>query len=463
MIRSILLAILLLSPWLAQAQPVTQPVAPATRPAVRAVVKPTKAVAAEGCVTAECHASIKAFKVVHGPVNVNACDACHSLKSEVEHTYELARNKTETCTFCHKVEIPQGNKAHKPLADGQCLSCHNPHGGTNQKFVRGASMAEMCASCHQDNIRGKKAVHGPVAAGSCDSCHTSHSSQHAKLLVAPAGKELCLTCHAEMKTQLGQVKFVHKAMEQDCAKCHDAHASDYAMQTHAAPDKLCTNCHEHEKIKKDANEAKHKHSVVMADKSCLNCHNSHGGNLAKLMKAEQATVCMKCHAKEVKSPDGRKVAAIPEILDKKTIKHGPIRDGDCGGCHNPHGSEESRLLAKHYPESFYQAFKLEKYDLCFSCHDKQLVLAEKTPGLTKFRNGEQNLHYTHVNKEKGRNCRSCHMPHASSNELHIRETVPYGNWSLPIKFTKSDSGGSCSPGCHKPYAYDRDNAKEYAK
>jgi hypothetical protein len=32
---------------------------------------------------------------------------------------------------------------------------------------------------------------------------------------------------------------------------------------------------------------------------------------------------------------------------------------------------------------------------------------------------------------------------------------------MPIKFAKSDSGGSCSPGCHKPYAYDRNAPVDY--
>lgn len=419
--------------------------------------KPTKVVAQDSCVTSSCHANIKNYKVLHGPVNVNACDACHKLKSETEHTFELTRNKTETCTFCHKVETPEKNIQHKPFTDGQCLGCHNPHGGTSTKFFRGDTLAEMCIRCHQDAIKSKKAVHGPVAAGACDSCHSSHSAKFPKLLNVQ-GKDLCLSCHAEMKTQLAQVKFVHKALEQDCSKCHDPHSSDYPMQIKAPPEQLCTSCHEHEKIKEAAENATHKHSVVTEGKACLNCHNAHGSNLAKLMKAEQVNVCMKCHDKKQKEPDGKVVASVAEVLDKKMNKHGPIRDGDCGGCHNPHGSTQSRLLAKPYPDTFYQAFALEKYDLCFSCHDKQLVLTEKTEGLTKFRNGETNLHFLHVNKQdRGRSCRACHSTHASDHELHVRDSVPYGNWQLPINFKKTDAGGSCAPGCHKSFTYDRDN------
>jgi predicted CXXCH cytochrome family protein len=142
--------------------------------------------------------------------------------------------------------------------------------------------------------------------------------------------------------------------------------------------------------------------------------------------------------------------------------HGPIRDGNCFGCHAPHGSNNSRLLAKPYPEAFYQPFAEEKYDLCFSCHDKQLVETEKTANLTGFRNGQRNLHFVHVNRAKGRNCRSCHETHVSTNELHLRDSVPFGNWQMPIRFAKVDTGGSCSPGCHKSYTYDRNNPVNYS-
>ena len=442
--------------------PVTPaPVAPAPPAKTQATIKapkPTGAVSREGCVTSQCHAEVKQFKVLHGPVNVNACDACHKPVNEAQHTFELARNKTETCTFCHQIDTHNDPIIHKPLADGQCLSCHNPHGGNSNKFTRGTSMREMCASCHKDTLSDKTHVHGPVAAGACDSCHTSHSSKFGKLLPAK-GRDLCLSCHNEMKTQMASVKFTHKAVEGDCNDCHDPHASNFTMQIKTDPLALCSNCHQ--KVATAAKQSTFQHSVVTKDAACLNCHTAHGGDLAKLMRAEPVKTCMKCHEQDQKDPKGRLVKNVAIAMDPKSVKHGPIRDGNCGGCHDTHGSNVSRLLAKPYPEAFYQPFAMEKYDLCFTCHDKQLVLTEKTANLTSFRNGDRNLHFVHVNKEKGRNCRSCHQTHASTNELHVRDSVPFGKWEMPIKFSKSDSGGSCSPGCHKPFAYDRTKAVDY--
>ena len=431
------------------------PAAPAKpQAAVAAAPKPTKAVPRESCVSAQCHADVKNYRVIHGPVNVNACDACHTLTDEANHTFTLQRAKTETCTFCHQIDTHGDAVLHKPVVEGQCLSCHNPHGGNTNKFTRGNSTRELCATCHKDPASNKSHIHGPVAAGACDSCHKGHSSPNAKLLVAQ-GRDLCLTCHAEMKNQMAAVKFKHKAVEGDCANCHDPHASDFTMQIRKAPLELCTSCHD--KQKQAAMNAKFKHSIVTKDNACLNCHTAHGGDLAKLMRNEPIKVCMKCHDKDQVDPKGRVVHNVAMVLDPKLSKHGPIRDGNCAGCHNVHGSEVSRLLKAPYPEAFYQPFSEDKYQLCFSCHDKQLVEQPKTANLTGFRNGDRNLHFVHVNRDKGRNCRSCHETHASVSERHIRDSVPFGQWNMPLKYARTETGGSCSPGCHKPFGYDRDH------
>src|SRR5436189_5073180 len=51
--------------------------------------KPTAAVANASCVTSECHKDVKDYKVIHGPVNVNACDACHKLEDAKQHKFTL--------------------------------------------------------------------------------------------------------------------------------------------------------------------------------------------------------------------------------------------------------------------------------------------------------------------------------------------------------------------------------------
>jgi predicted CXXCH cytochrome family protein len=154
--------------------------------------------------------------------------------------------------------------------------------------------------------------------------------------------------------------------------------------------------------------------------------------------------------------------AFTKEIENKEFLHGPVAQKDCKGCHSSHGSEHFRLLIKEYPPEFYAPFSTEAYELCFSCHKESLALVEKTSELTDFRNGEMNLHYLHVNKpQRGRTCRSCHSTHASTQANHVRESVPYGMWDLPIQFEKTETGGSCTPGCHVAYRYDRESPVDY--
>ena len=83
-----------------------------------------------------------------------------------------------------------------------------------------------------------------------------------------------------------------------------------------------------------------------------------------------------------------------------------------------------------------------------------LMNLEKTD-FTMFRNGERNLHFVHVNKEKGRNCSLCHDVHAAKNAQLIDTTVKFGRWDMPLNYIATDDGGTCATGCHKELSYSR--------
>jgi predicted CXXCH cytochrome family protein len=416
--------------------------------------RPTTAIPKKGCVTAKCHADTKNYRVLHGPVNVNACDACHKVSSVEKHTFKLPRKKTELCKFCHKQRISKAPVVHKPVQTGDCLPCHNPHGGTNKRFLRGTSMTEFCKKCHKKWSADKHVVHGPVAAGACGACHRPHDSQHKNLLVAK-GRDLCLGCHKGMKKQMAQAKVIHKAVEKDCTECHDAHSSDNPMQTKLPARELCmTKCHK--KTMDLATKSTYKHSAVLKGKACIGCHTAHGGNRPKLLRGATIDACMSCHDKKIDAGKGRMIASVADMLSEGKYKHGPIRKGNCTGCHTVHGGETEHLLSGKNPATFYASFDIKEYSLCFRCHNPLLALSKETDAITGFRNGSTNLHYLHVNKVKqGRTCRACHSTHASVNPMHVRESVPYGNWKMPVKFTPTKTGGTCASGCHKALAYDR--------
>jgi predicted CXXCH cytochrome family protein len=236
-------------------------------------------------------------------------------------------------------------------------------------------------------------------------------------------------CHDGM-TEQG----VHPG-DMECKSCHAAPAG--ASHPGGGPmrsDGMCTGCHA------AVAGFAHPHAPVAAG-NCVACHNPHRETVSFLPKDEVA-LCLSCHADLVG----------PEM----TERHAPIRQGGCRPCHQAHGSSQSRLLVEPFPAEIFVRYDSEAYALCFSCHDRNLLGFPDTSFATGFRDGERNLHYLHVNKQKrGRSCKLCHAVHATTQPKMMAETVGFGNWALPLNFKKSETGGSCSPGCHGQAAYDR--------
>jgi len=410
------------------------------------------------CTTGGCHADVTGFPVLHGPIAADACSACHAPVDPAKHTFKVARTGKDLCLFCH--EPQEGTVVHKPVATGSCLECHQPHGGKSRAFLRADTVAQNCAKCHPDVIGNHSVVHGPVAAGGCTACHNPHASNVAKLLLKEPN-QLCLECHVSSAQRMETCSVKHEPAQKNCLLCHNAHAADVKMILKQPAEQLCMSCHE--RIKNTVEHAKTKHGAVVDGQGCLNCHEPHATNFPMILRNHPLQLCMECHNKPLPTPTGG-ITDMSYVLAPGMHLHGPVAQGNCSACHMIHGGNIFRLLTKEYPPEFYAPFKEASYALCFSCHDKSLVLEPRTTALTGFRNGDLNLHYAHVNRDtKGRTCRACHETHASEQPDHIRDSVPFGKWNMPIGFKKTDTGGGCAPGCHVPYKYDRVNPVAYTR
>jgi predicted CXXCH cytochrome family protein len=419
-------------------------VPPATKPAITLAANAT-------CMTAECHASFADAPQVHGPISKGACNACH--EDDVGgHKFPLRRKGNDTCTFCHTV-LGSASHVHKAVLTG-CTSCHQPH-ASNAKFLLKADTIERtCAACH--DVPLKKHAHEPFAKGECTLCHLPHEADNVTLLRGGEGSKHCFTCHEGMKQTLEAASHVHQPAKQDCGLCHNPHATDFDHQLTKPIDQTCYTCHQ--KIKDHVASSSVAHGAMVSEKSCGNCHDAHASNNASLLRHRTDEVCLTCHDKPVSTAEGRTIAGMKVALTQSKFLHGPNRAGNCSACHDPHGATNANLLERAFPDSFYARFDVKKYDLCFSCHDKQLVLTAKTTGLTNFRDGETNLHFVHVNREdKGRSCRTCHDVHGSDLPKHMASEVPFegSSWSMPIQYEQTSDGGRCAPGCHTPREYHR--------
>ena len=402
---------------------------------------PAATAAAESCASAGCHATLVAGQSVHAATD--SCGDCHESVAEPhpqkgKATFKLAATEPELCANCHDAF---GKKAHghEPVASGACSTCHDPHAPAQPKLLRAAQL-ELCGDCHSDQL-GAAHPHGPVSAGECTACHSPHESDQ-KALLLKAGDALCFDCHGDIQDQLKK-KTVHAAVDEGCTSCHQPHGSAHPKLLAETGGALCFQCHDDigEKVQKSAVV----HAAVEDDKGCAACHAPHASDQAKLLLLPEQETCVGCH-------DG--------VLTKEmTVVHQPIADGRCTPCHDPHGSANSRLLVKAFPERPYVPYTDAAFALCFDCHDRDLLRYPDTSFATGFRDGERNLHYLHVNDpQKGRSCVLCHAVHGSAGPMLVADSVEFGQWTLPIKFKKSETGGTCAPGCHKPASYDRQAA-----
>ena len=423
-----------------------RPATPILATTVPAAPKPTASLPkGASCVTPECHASYLKAAHIHGPVGEKACGSCH--EDDIGgHKYPLKRGgKNETCTFCHAVAGTMMHQ-HKPIADspGGCITCHEPHVAASKFLLKADNVEQLCLKCH--TVPLKKFAHEPFAKGQCTLCHEPHQSANAKLLRGGEGKDHCLSCHAPMKQTLASATSVHKPVQQACTTCHNPHSSDFAHELKAPVQETCLASGCHDKVKEHMSDASVKHKAMSTDASCAACHNPHASAQQHLLADRTDKLCGQCHT------EMKKTLASSQFL------HGPVRVGNCSACHDPHGGANADLLDRSFPQTFYTRFDVKKYDLCFNCHESSMVLTKTTATLTNFRNGETNLHFVHVNRdEKGRSCKTCHDVHGSNLPNHMASAVPFegSKWSMPMEYQKTETGGSCTPGCHAKRTYVR--------
>ncbi len=414
--------------------------------------KPTSVLPEDAsCITPGCHISLVDAKHIHGPVAVANCESCHDADAG-DHVYPLKRAGNQTCLFCHPV-VGSRMQEHAAVKDNGCVACHDPHRSDTKFLLNQTSVEQLCAPCHETPL--KKYAHGPFAAGQCTVCHQPHEANADNLLRQGDQPDHCFSCHTGVQVRLANSPVVHEPAEQDCTTCHEAHTSDYPFQLSAPIAESCFTCHE-QMAERVASQPV-SHDALFVEDGCVNCHDPHAAGGHDLLKDRTDHLCMRCHNQTVEASDGRVIPDMQPTLDRKYL-HGPVRAGDCAACHNVHGGENARLLVKSFPDTFYTPFDLTNYALCFSCHSADLVLSEKTDSLTRFRDGDENLHYLHVHRDKkGRTCKTCHDIHGSDRPDHIATDVPFegSQWAMPINFSRTDTGGSCAPGCHKARTYKR--------
>lgn len=158
---------------------------------------------------------------------------------------------------------------------------------------------------------------------------------------------------------------------------------------------------------------------------CIVCHNPHTSKHQGLLNESQDKLCFKCHKND-------------SVYDfNKPIIHKPVENGKCLACHNPHSSTNSNLLIK------------EKGEICFLCHKKESIVSIKK---------------SHPLVQKG-DCVECHDPHTADYKGLIKknhsELCSKCHKVKESRFITAHQGYSVEksycPSCHNLHSSDSEN------
>jgi predicted CXXCH cytochrome family protein len=309
--------------------------------------------------------------------------------------------------------------------DGGCRECHTIDAAG--AFSLAGERDEICRWCHADLTRGVRgvpwaSVHAPVRDGRCLLCHSPHLSE--KKGLPAAGAPGCASCHGSVTDRLKTDRFVHGPMNLgDCRLCHTVHASTAPKLLVRPATALCTDCHSDALAPAGGDAAVRPHPMI-PEGQCGRCHEPHSSENLRLLRQPAGRLCQGCHEGKTRSFHEAKGFSIYV----------------CAKCHDLHRPTQPHLIMDAsrslctechdfrgesvFTHSFVAAGK------CFLCHSfHEASLAQDVAALCLgCHRDNPRLAQAHrgVAIERSR-CTSCHLPHLAQRGklLRAQEHTPF--------------------------------------
>lgn len=256
-----------------------------------------------------------------------------------------------------------------------------------------------CAACHDDTVKAFRINAHAILEKStnyktenpCESCHgpgKAHIEGGGDLtkIIGFKGKEVkayndqCLACHKNSHEVNGFGASTHAKQGLDCADCHSVHHSAVATPLlKQTSSNLCLSCHT---LQKSQFSKPFHHRVTEKAMDCVDCHQPHSGIDSRQLRSSFAgeEICFRCHI---------------EKQGPFVFEHAAIRLRGCQGCHEPHGSNNPKMLIRSTMTA-----------LCLECHSRTQVNSIFTGQPPSFHN---------LNSPTYRNCTTCHVMIHGSN------------------------------------------------
>lgn len=207
------------------------------------------------------------------------------------------------------------------------------------------------------------------------------------------------------------LRFFHKdEKENKCTSCHNM-TSNIPTNNEALEDVTKTTCYE---CHNGMISTKNTHAPA-ANWLCTNCHN---GNFGEYNMQDKG-------ASKYLAPDpvAKSCGECHDTVDdwgRNKFGHGPVNDGRCERCHNPHGSDNEFFLRKSI------------WDLCTTCHAEKADGQHVIPQIGFGRSTKSGGHPTKGRDDPVRpgrelTCSGCHDPHGSAGIflLRMKGTMPF--------------------------------------
>jgi len=217
---------------------------------------------------------------------------------------------TETCLECHAdmgdtlAPTPHGKSGFAELSDRGCETCHGPGKAHSENpddptlvpllvAKPPAEQAKVCQQCHSggEQFFWKDGVHERRGV-TCTTCHSVHNpvSETAQLQSVTV-QDQCFNCHRDVRAETR--KRSHHPIREGkitCSDCHNPHGSNTDKMIRATSvNDQCWSCHTEKR-----GPFLWEHPPVR--ENCLNCHTPHGSNHFKLQKTSVPFICQQCHS-----------------------------------------------------------------------------------------------------------------------------------------------------------------------
>lgn len=304
------------------------------------------------------------------------------------------------------------------LALGWVSLAQQPTQHPTLRLVEGGEDVDYraCVECHADKSAGP-VVHPALEMG-CETCHeVDQQGEETEILLTAEGNELCLACHGDKQPEPGQLLLHAPVRSEPCVACHEPHSSEaehllrQGTDSREADENLCLRCHANiaAQIAKPT-----QHAAV--DLGCSTCHTTHKSEPAETpegvfhLSEAQPELCLTCHDAE-------------DTALKQAHLQQPFASSRCTGCHNPHGSDQAKLINNFVHPPFADR-------ACDTCHEEpsngEVVLVEGARDELcllchadmEERLGQAEFPHPALLSEAG--CVACHSPHAGTYPHQLR-------------------------------------------